>query len=143
MVVFPGERLYPIIDAADKESCRPDFAIALYPGHLSLAEVTWDKNFGKPKQVPEVSDNNNLGLNPDIPVTNQTPPTFLLQAEDDHEDNVDDSLAYYIALKNAGVSVEMHLYAQGGHAFGLRPTQFPISHWPQLVEAWLSTMGMI
>ena len=78
-----------------------------------------------------------LALNPDIPVTRQTPPTFLLQAEDDHVDNVNDSLAYYIALKNAGVPVEMHLYAQGGHAFGLRRTKFPITGWPQLVETWL------
>jgi len=84
-----------------------------------------------------------LGLNPDIPVSPQTPPTFLLQAEDDHVDNVNDSLAYYIALKNAGVPVEMHLYAQGGHAFGLRPTKFPITKWPQLVETWLRTIGMI
>ena len=84
-----------------------------------------------------------LGLNPDVPVTSQTPPTFLLQAEDDHVDNVDDSLAYYIALKKAGVPVEMHLYAQGGHAFGLRRTKFPITGWPQLVETWLATIGMI
>jgi acetyl esterase/lipase len=84
-----------------------------------------------------------LGLNPDVPVTSQTPPTFLLQAEDDHVDNVDDSLAYYIALKKAGVPVEMHLYAQGGHAFGLRRTKLPITGWPQLVETWLGAIGMI
>ena len=54
-------------------------------------------------------------------------------------DNVDDSLAYYIALRKAGVPVEMHLYAQGGHAFGLRRTKFPITGWPQLVETWLGT----
>jgi acetyl esterase/lipase len=58
-------------------------------------------------------------------------------------DNVDDSLAYYIALKKAGVPVEMHLYAQGGHAFGLRRTKLPITAWPQLVETWLKTTGMI
>lgn len=58
-------------------------------------------------------------------------------------DNVDDSLAYYIALKNAGVPAEIHLYAQGGHAFGLRPTKDPITAWPQLVETWLRTIAMI
>jgi len=67
----------------------------------------------------------------------------LLQAEDDHVDNVNDSLAYYIALKNAGVPVEMHLYVQGGHAFGLRQTKFPIREWPLLVVRWLRTIGMI
>jgi hypothetical protein len=61
---------------------------------------------------------------------------------DDHVDNVNDSLAYYIALKNAGVPVEMHFYAQGGHAFGLRSTDLPITQCPKLVETWLSTIGM-
>ena len=119
-----GRRLYPAVDAADKESCRPDFAVALYPGHLWI-------------------DYKNFEMNPDVPVTSQTPPTFLLQAEDDHVDNVNHSLVYYIALKNAGVPVEMHLYAQGGHAFGLRRTKLPITGWPQLVETWLGAIGMI
>jgi len=118
-------RLYPAVDEADKESCRPDFAVALYPGHL------WtDTKFE---------------LNPDIAthITSQTSPTFLLQNEDDHVDSVNDSLVYYMALKNAGVPVELHSYAQGGHAFGLRPTKFPATRWPQLVETWLRTIGMI
>jgi dipeptidyl aminopeptidase/acylaminoacyl peptidase len=86
-----------------------------------------------------------LSLNPGLHVTRNTPPQFLLQAEDDHEDNVDnvDSLAYYIALKNAKVPTEMHLYAHGGHAFGLRKTKFPITDWPQLVDVWLKTIGMV
>jgi acetyl esterase/lipase len=117
-------RLYKPVDPADKESCRPDFAVGVYPGHLWVG--------GSPYK-----------LNPNVPVTRQTPPTFLLQAEDDHVDDVNDSLAYYIALKKAGVPVEMHLYAQGGHAFGLRRTKFPITGWPQLVETWLGTIGMI
>jgi acetyl esterase/lipase len=118
------QRLYPAVDAADQESCRPDFAIALYPGHL------WKRD-------------GNFELNPNVPVTTNTPPAFLLQAENDPVDNVNNSLVYYIALKNAGVPVEMHLYAQGGHAFGLRRTKLPITEWPQLVETWLRTIGMI
>jgi acetyl esterase/lipase len=117
------KRVYPLIDEVDKVSCRPDFAVAIYPGHLQASS-------------------NGLGLNPNVPVTRETPPTFLLQAEDDHVDNVNDSLVYYIALKNAGVPVEMHLYAHGGHAFGLRRTNMPITEWPQLMERWLQTMGM-
>jgi acetyl esterase/lipase len=119
-----AQRSYASVDAADKVSCRPDFAVALYPGHLWV-------------------DPKKFELNPDIPVTRQTPPTFLLQAEDDNVDGINQSLVYYIALKNAGVPVEMHLYAQGGHAFGLRRTKFPITAWPQLVETWLGTIGMI
>ncbi|HEV2989914.1 MAG TPA: alpha/beta hydrolase [Candidatus Angelobacter sp.] len=138
------QRLYPAVDAADKESCRPDFAVSIYPGHLSLSAAQWDAKQGKRKYVLHYPANadRHLALNPDIPVTRETPPTFLLQAEDDHVDNVNDSLAYYIALKNAGVPVEMHLYAQGGHAFGLRRTKLPITGWPQLVETWLGTIGM-
>src|SRR4029077_4415938 len=142
------KRLYSAVDAADKESCRPDFAVVVYPGHLSLSAAEWDanqgaRNFVIRKPEPETVTDKQFGLNPDIPVTRQTPPTFLLQAEDDHVDNINDSLAYYIALKKAGVPVEMHLYAQGGHAFGLRRTKFPITAWPQLVETWLGTIGMI
>jgi acetyl esterase/lipase len=84
-----------------------------------------------------------LKLNPDIHVTAQTPPTFLLHAEDDPVDRVQNSLVYYAALKKAGVPVEMHLYAQGGHAFGLRRTKLPITEWPELVDRWLRTIGMI
>jgi len=116
------KRLYAPVDDADKESARPDFAIALYPGHL----VT-DK--GK--------------FNPRVPVTRNTPPTFLLQAENDNVDDVDNSLLYFSALRKAGVPTEMHLYAEGGHAFGLRRTALPISEWPVLVETWLKTIKMV
>lgn len=140
-------RLYPAVDAADNESCRPDFAVALYPGHLSLSAAEWDARQGTKKFViphpAQPSMDADLALNPDLRVTRQTPPTFLLQAEDDHVDNVNDSLAYYIALRNAGAAVEMHLYAQGGHAFGLRRTKLAITEWPKLVEIWLGKLGMI
>jgi acetyl esterase/lipase len=118
------KRLYTAVDAADQVSCRPDFAVALYPGHLWIYKDRFE-------------------LSPEVPVTRKTPPTFLLQAENDPIDNINNSLVYYIALKNAGVAVEMHLYAEGGHAFGLRRTKFPITRWPELVETWLGTIGMI
>jgi acetyl esterase/lipase len=118
------KRLYPLVDAADKESCRPDFAIALYPGHM------------------QQHTSNDYELNPYIPVTKLTPPTFLVQAEDDPIDPVQNSLVYYAALKQAGVPVEMHLYAHGGHGFGLRRTEFPITEWPRLAERWLRTIGI-
>jgi acetyl esterase/lipase len=148
MSVYFGERLYPAVDAADQVSCRPDFAVAIYPGHLSRTAAEYDaglgtKKFALPQPDPLSITDEDLGLNLDIHVTNQTPPTFLLQAEDDHVDSVYDSLSYYIALKKAGVPAEMHLYAQGNHAFGLRRTKLPITGWPQLVETWLATIGMI
>ena len=118
------QRTYPPVDAADELSCRPDFAIVVYPGHL------W---------IPGTD----LALRPDIPVRADTPPTFLLHAEDDPIDPVKHSLTYYAALLNAGVPTEMHLYAQGGHAFGVRPSKLPIARWPQLAEAWLETIGVM
>ncbi len=129
MSVHWDKRLYAPVDAADRQSCRPDFAVAIYPGHLSFG----DKELTRPV------------LNPDIRahLTKQAPPTFLLQNEDDDVDGINQALVYYIALKNAGVPVEMHLYAQGGHAFGLRPTKLPVSRWPKLVETWLATIGMV
>jgi acetyl esterase/lipase len=114
-------RLYKPVDEVDTESARPNFAIALYPGHL----VTKDGR-----------------LNPNVPVSKSTPPTFLLQAEDDNVDDIANSLTYYAALRKKAVPVEMHLYAQGRHAFGLRQTQLPITGWPRLVEGWMQTIGV-
>jgi acetyl esterase/lipase len=82
-------------------------------------------------------------LSPDLPVTSQTPPTFLLQTEDDHVAHVESSLAYYVALKNANVPVEMHLYTEGVHGYGLRRTSLPVTAWPQLVETWLHTIKVL
>jgi acetyl esterase/lipase len=119
------QRLYPEVDAADQQRCRPDFAIAIYPGHLSMRAGS-------------------LELNPDIAahITAQTPPTFLLQNEDDNVDSIWDSLTYYAALKKVGVPTEFHSYAEGGHAFGLRRTKYPVTAWTQLVEVWLKTIGI-
>jgi acetyl esterase/lipase len=110
------------VDSADQQSSRPDFALAIYPGHLATDNDT---------------------LNPNVQVPHDAPPTFLLQAEDDYVDGVNQTLVYYTALKNAKVPAEMHLYAHGGHAFGLRPTSNPITHWPALAETWMSSIGVI
>lgn len=112
-------RAYSRVDAADDQSCRPDFAVILYPGHLWI-------------------DDTKLELNPDIRPTPATPPTFLLQAKDDPVDDVRNSLVYDAALVKAGVPVELHLFDHGGHAFGLRRTREPITAWPELVMAWLA-----
>lgn len=115
-------KTYKPVDVADKESSRPDFALAIYPGHVATDNDT---------------------LNPNLPFSHETPPTFLLQAEDDHVDGIHQTQVYYAALKNADVPVEMHLYPHGGHAFGLRPTSNPITHWPALAETWMNSIGMI
>lgn len=114
------QRLYDAIDEADKVSCRPDFAVIVYPGYLALSEQ-------------------NFAPNAEIHVTEKTPPSFIVQAEDDPV-HVENSTVYFLALKNANVPAEMHLYANGGHGYGLRRTELPITEWPKLVETWLQTI---
>lgn len=117
------QRLYTPIDAADQLSCRPDFAMIIYPGYLALAEQ-------------------NFAPNPDIHVTDKTPPTFLVQAENDPV-HVENSIVYFMALKRAGVPAEMHIYAEGGHGYGLRRTALPITTWPQSAQIWLHTIHIL
>jgi len=117
------QRLYDPVDAADKLSCRPDFAVVVYPGYLALA----DKNFAP---------------NADINPTANTPPTFIVQAEDDTV-HVENAVVYFMALKNAKVPAELHVYAQGGHGYGLRRTALPVTTWPQSVEIWLRTIMVL
>ncbi len=119
------ERAYKAADAVDREDFRPDFAIPLYPGHM------WSEHDG------------DLSLQHAEAPDARTPPTLILQAEDDPVDDVRNSLTYFLALKAAKVPAEMHIYAHGGHAFGLRPTAQPISHWPVLAENWLHTIGIL
>jgi acetyl esterase/lipase len=117
------QRLYTPLDGADKLSCRPDFAVIVYPGYLALAE----KNFAP---------------NPDINPTAETPPTFIVQAEDDPV-HVENALVYFQQLKNAKVPAELHIYSQGGHGYGLRRTELPVTTWPQTVEIWLHTIKIL
>lgn len=118
-------RVYPVMDSADQADCRPDFGLAIYPGHM-LEKTTREGE-----------------LNPTIPVSKETPPMFVLQAADDPVDPVQNSLVYVTALQKAGVPVEYHVFPKGGHGFGLRKTGLPISNWPQLAEAWLKSLGVI
>jgi acetyl esterase/lipase len=120
-----GKRTYKSVDEADAEPSRPDFAILLYPGHL------WDENSSK----------TSLKLSPWVEISAGAPPTLLIHSMNDPTDDVRHSLAYGVALNDLGVTVEMHLYARGGHAFGMRPTSDPITtEWPKLVDKWLQTI---
>lgn len=125
-------RSYPLMDQEDKISCKPDFGIVMFPGHMTF-------HTSKPYE-----------LNRTIRVDSQTPPMFILQAGNDNVDTIQHSLVYYIALKKAGVHAEYHVYAEGGHAFGLNRSaqkikdweKLPIADWEKLVERWLKTIGM-
>lgn len=117
------KRLYDTVDDADKQSCRPDFAAIIYPGYLALAEQ-------------------GMAPNPEIHPTADTPPSFIVQAEDDPV-HVENALVYFSQLKNAKVPAELHIYAQGGHGYGLRPTELPVTTWPKSAEVWLHTIHVL
>jgi acetyl esterase/lipase len=117
------EPAYEPVDAIDGNSSRPDFAVAFYPGHLCRSGGT---------------------LDPGIRVTRRTPPTFLLQAWDDPVDEICNSTVYARALDEAGVPAEVHLFAKGGHAFGLRRSEHPVvATWPSLLQNWLGEIGVL
>jgi acetyl esterase/lipase len=113
-------RSYSPIDDIDKISCRPDFAVLLYPAYL----LAGDK------------------LAPEIRVTSQTPPTFFVHASDDGLSPAN-SITMYLALRKAKVPAELHVYATGGHGFGLRPSDHPCSTWPDRCAAWMKSQGIL
>jgi acetyl esterase/lipase len=117
-----ADPIYPAIDDADKLSARPDFTLLIYPGYLQ-------------------SDDDPLTLRPEVKPVALTPPSFLIQTEDDTA-KVDNAWLYCEALKQANVPAEMHLFANGGHGYGLRPTKLPVTHWPDLAATWLRTLGI-
>jgi dipeptidyl aminopeptidase/acylaminoacyl peptidase len=82
-------------------------------------------------------------MSTDRQVTKDTPPTFLVHAQDDKTVPVENSLMFYSALRRAGVPVEMHLYEQGGHGFAMEATHRPTAEWPQRAETWLRSHGWV
>jgi len=116
------EPAYAPIDAVDTISSRPDFALSLYPGHLCRTGGVLDPGFR---------------------ITRRTPPTFIAQAWDDPVDPVCNSIVYAAALNAAEVPTEVHLFAKGGHNWGLRHPDEPVGAWPALAETWLQGLGIL
>jgi len=118
-----ARRTYEPIDAIDKVSCRPDFAIVVYPGYLKAK----DKD----------------ALAPGLAIPAGTPPVFLAHGGDDLISNPDHSVVTYLALKRAGVPAELHIYAGAAHDFGVRPSDQPCSTWTQSCAEWLRHQGFL
>lgn len=127
-----GHRTYAPVDAADQADLRPDFAIPVYPGHMTMEH----KN-RTPRAVAAQE------LNTDIVVSAQVPPTLLIHARDDPIDPVHYSLVYERELKKAGADVELLLYDTGGHAFGVRKQGKDTDRWPDDALQWLARIGML
>ena len=116
------KRGYEPVDDADKTSCRPDFAVMIYPGGVV------NKESGQ--------------LVPGIRVSKETPPCFFAHAGDDRVP-AENSIQMYLALKHAGVPAELHIYSTGGHGFGMRPGKNPVAEWPKRCEEWLRLQGIL
>ena len=116
-------RTYPVIDEADQVSSRPDFTILIYPAYLTTKDDL-------------------TRLAPEIKVDAQTPPAFIVMTQDDSV-KVENAYTYSLALKNARVSAELHVYPTGGHGYGLRPSQHGVSQWPQRAAEWLKAQGWL
>lgn len=122
------ERTYPLTDAADRLSPIPNFAIIAYTARML------DNSKGK----------NSLELQPWVKISPKAPPTLIIHAMNDPIDNIRHPMAYALALTEAGVPVDMRIYAKGGHAFGMRPTSDPITtQWPGQVKQWLDNLDML
>jgi acetyl esterase/lipase len=116
-------RTYPAVDDADTVSCRPDFSLLIYPAYLTR--------------------NDDLTrLAPELKVTKETPPAFLIMTEDDgiHVENV---YVYALALKAFKIPVEVHTYPTGGHGYGLRPSSHLVSTWPARAADWMKSRGYL
>ncbi len=115
------KRGYEPVDGADKESCRPDFAIMIYPGGV----------VGRDGEITA-----------GVRVMKETPPSFFAHAGDDRV-SPENSVKMYLALKRAGVPAELHVYAAGGHGFGMRAGKLPVNTWPKRCEEWLRAQKII
>lgn len=121
--IFDEKRQYEPLDDIDKVACRPDFAALIYPGGFEVQ--------GQPK------------LRDEVQVTKQSPPMFFVHAFDDGVTALN-TLLLATELKKVGVPAEVHVYATGGHGYGLRHVDGqPVTDWPKPCEAWLKTNGII
>lgn len=117
------QRAYAPIDDVDKVSCRPDFAVPVYSGYL------------------KVKDKEELA--PGLRIPAGTPPVFLVHGGDDLISPPEHSVLMYLALKRAGVSAELHIYARTAHDFGVRASDRPYSKWTALCADWLRDSGLL
>ncbi len=116
------KRAYETVDAADKEQCRPDFSVLIYPGGV-LKRGTTD-------------------LTPEMKISGESPPAFLAVASDD-AGSLEGTVALYLALKRAKVPAELHVYGVGGHGFGMRTGDRPAASWPKRCEEWMRDLGIL
>lgn len=129
-------------DLLQKLSSRPDFMLLLYPVISFDEKITHVGSrvnlIGKTSDWEVASEFSN-----ELHVTENTPPTFLVLADDDHGVVPENSIRFYMALKKYDIPAEMHIFAKGGHGFGMKKLNLPTEQWPDLFVDWLKTMEII
>ena len=115
-------KTYPAVDQIDRVSCRPDFTVLLYPAYMN-------KNRKSSELAQEFAVSRDLGS------------TLIIVAKDDP--HFKGSVVYSEALKDAGASVRVQFFNKGGHGFGLRPNNQPLSAWPDLCLEWLTDVDIL
>jgi acetyl esterase/lipase len=129
-------------DAVDRQSCRPDFLILGYPVITMSAPYAHDgseHNLLGDNASPELRKE----LSNELQVTAQTPPTFLFSTTEDSVVPVENTIAFYAALKKAGVPAEMHVFEKGPHGVGLDLGDPVLGMWPTLLANWLRQRGLL
>jgi acetyl esterase/lipase len=130
------------VDEIDRSSCRPDFMILMYPV-ISFTE--WYTHKGSMVNLLDKNPDKDLveSFSNENQVTSETPPTFLVHADDDKVVPPENSIAFYLALRKAKIPAEMHIYEKGGHGFGLGTGKGACSSWPARCEDWLRGRGLL
>lgn len=129
-------------DPVERLSCRPDFLVLVYPvisfttkhAHRGSRDNLLGKD-ADPKVVESLSNEKR--------VTPQTPPTFLVHTTEDRGVPPENSVLFYLALREAGVPAELHIYEKGRHGLGLAPKDPALSSWPERCAAWLRVRGLL
>jgi acetyl esterase/lipase len=128
-------------DPIDQISCRPDFMLLLYP------VITFRESFGHMgSRVNLIGAGHKWNMvekySNELQVTPETPPTFLVLADDDQTVPPRNSIEFYLALKKYNIPAEMHIFRNGGHGFGMNRKNLPVDQWPALFVQWLKAMGI-
>lgn len=129
-------------DAIATFSARPDFMVLAYPV-ISMTEDFMHRGSRDNLIGKEGSESLAAFMSNEKQVTAETPPTFLFHTTTDKAVPPENSVAFYMALRKAGVDAEMHIYEQGHHGVGLAPYDPALSSWPERCEDWLRTRGLL
>ena len=126
----------------EQQSSRPDFMVLAYPVISMTEDFTHQ---GSKRNLLGESPEAELAhlLSNEQQVTPETPRTFLFHTTSDQAVPVENSLAFYEALREAGVPSEMHVFVEGRHGVGLAPDDEALSMWPKLCEAWMRREGFL